>query len=120
MTTNSQVFGLSHTLQDESDMVQDTSTFSKILTVSEGSMNVPLLSSFRTQAPAEALKQKPFGPAPLGACPWCTTDKTGGGRGQSSWTFGAGDKLPAPWVLWQLLCRNKARCCTHADLAAAD
>lgn len=81
MTTNSQVFGLSHTLQDESDMVQDTSTFSKILTVSEGSMNVPLLSSFRTQAPAEALKQKPFGPAPLGACPWCTTDKTGGWTG---------------------------------------
>ena len=42
------VFGLSHTNRDESDMVQDTSSDSKILTISEGSMNVALLSAFRT------------------------------------------------------------------------
>ena len=58
LTNDSLVFGLSHTSQDEDDLVRDTSVASKILTVSEGSFNVALLSSFRTSAPS--LVQKPF------------------------------------------------------------
>jgi hypothetical protein len=53
MVNDSLVFGLSHTDKDESGMVQDTSSDSKILTISEGSMNVALLSSFRTESVPE-------------------------------------------------------------------
>ena len=64
LANDSLVFGLSHTEQDESDMVQDTSSDSKILTISEGSLNVALLSSFRTET---VPKQKPmvWPPQPL-------------------------------------------------------
>jgi hypothetical protein len=51
LANGSLVFGLSHTASDESDLVQDASDASELLTVSEGSMNVALYASFRTDAP---------------------------------------------------------------------
>jgi hypothetical protein len=62
LVNDSLVFGLSHTNRDESGMVQDTSSDSKTLTISEGSMNVALLSSFRTEMDP---KQKPMAWPPL-------------------------------------------------------
>lgn len=57
LVNGSLVFGLSHTPGDESDLVQAASEASKLLTVSEGSMNVALYASFRTDSPP---LQKPF------------------------------------------------------------
>jgi hypothetical protein len=66
LVNESLVFGLSHTPQDESDMVHDTSARGKILTISEGSFNVALLSSFRTNSPGRTLVQKPIHDIPTG------------------------------------------------------